>query len=304
MQHTILDELKQRFSYGGIYIQLIYLNVGVFLLIHLLGLLSTLFQTPVFAELNQIVFVLPGSFLAVAMQPWTLITYMFAHVGFMHLLSNMLFLFFGGQLFQHLLGERKLLYTYVVGGLAGAIFQLFANTFVPFFQAQQSALVGASASIMAVLVAVGSYRPNYVVNLFGLLPVKLMYIVLFFVLSDFLNITSGDNVGHLAHLGGALFGFLSVRNVTSSSNWMNKIELWGDRVWTWVKQLFQPKKKFKVYKNTQYHSQARAKSDEDFLAEKKAKQERTDAILDKISKRGYDALTKEEKAFLFSQKDQ
>ena len=90
----------------------------------------------------------------------------------------------------------------------------------------------------------------------------------------------------------------------SSSNWMNKIELWGDRVWTWVKQLFQPKKKFKVYKNTQYHSQARAKSDEDFLAEKKAKQERTDAILDKISKRGYDALTKEEKAYLFSQKDQ
>lgn len=302
MQRNLGDEIKYQFKHGGAYIRLLFVNIGVFLIIHLFDILGQLTKAPIFAVLNEQLFVLPGTFSGVLMRPWTLFTYMFAHFGFMHILGNMLFLYFGGKLFQQLLGERKLFYTYIIGGLTGALFQLLANQFIPYFKVDQSALVGASASVMAVIVAVGSYRPNLEVRLFGILPVKLMYIVLFFVISDFLNLTSNDQVGHMAHLGGALIGFLSIRNITSPSNFMNKIEIWGNELLLKISKLFQPKPKFKVHKNTNYQSQSRPKSDEEFLADKKMEQEKIDTILDKISKRGYDALTKEEKQFLFQQK--
>lgn len=300
MQRNLFDELKYRFNYGGMTMRLLFINIGVFLLIRILDVFGQLSQSNFFSQLTDWIFVLPASFSDVLMRPWTLFTYMFSHYGVMHILGNMLFLYFGGKLFEQLLGERKLLYTYLVGGIVGAFIQLFANAFIPYFQAHQAGLIGASASVMAVIVAIGAYRPNYEVRLFGILPLKLMYIVLFFVISDLLSLASLDSVGHLAHLGGALIGFLSIRNIHSPQNFMNKIEIWGDRLLVKTKQVFQKKPKFKVYKNHKTQN-TRSQSDEDFLAEKKRNQEKTDAILDKISKHGYDALTKAEKEFLFQQ---
>lgn len=304
MQRNLFDELKYRFNHGGMTIRLLFINIGAFLLIRILDVFGQLSQTHFFTVLTDWVFVLPSSFSDVLWRPWTIFTYMFAHYGFMHILGNMIFLYFGGKLFQQLLGERKLLYTYLVGGVVGALFQLLANQFIPYFEAQQAGLIGASASVMAIVVAVGAYRPNLEVRLFGIVPIKLMYIVLFFVISDFLSLASLDNVGHMAHLGGALIGFLSIRNINSPQNFMNKIEIWGDQFFVKISGLFQPKPKFKTYKNNNNFSNShntRAKSDEDFLAEKKRNQEKIDTILDKISKHGYDALTKEEKQFLFQQ---
>jgi membrane associated rhomboid family serine protease len=302
MQRSLTEELKYQFRYGGTTIRLLFVNIAVFLAIRLLDVLGQLSQNTIFHSIGENLFVLPGNFSQFLWQPWTLFTYMFAHQGFMHLLGNMLFLYFGGVLFQQLLGERKLFYTYLMGGIFGAVFQLLGNAFVPFFQFQQSDIIGASASVMAIIVALGVYRPNYVVQLFGIFPIKLMYIVLFFVVSDFLSLASLDNVGHLAHIGGALLGFLSVQKIHSHHNFMNVIEDRTNRFRVWLRKQFQPKPTFKMYRNTQgRQSNFRPSSDEEFLAEKKQKQEKVDAILDKISKNGYEALSKEEKQFLFQQ---
>lgn len=307
MTGNFLDDLKYQFRYGGIHLQLLFINVGLFLLINLLFLLDTLFMTSgIFGRIVDLLFVLPPDFASLLYKPWTLFTYMFAHIGLLHILGNMIFLYFGGQLFRSLLGERRLLYTYLVGGIVGAIIQIAANEFIPFFMLRSSTgMIGASAAVMAVFIAVAFYRPNAKVLFFGIFPISLIVLAIIFMTLDFINLAKDDNVGHLAHLGGALLGYLSVQNVHSSSNFLSKIEIWGDRKWMQIRNLFKRKPRMKVYKNTSRSNHesknTRVKTDEEFLAEKKANQARIDAILDKISKKGYESLTKEEKQFLFKQ---
>lgn len=306
MRRTFLEDIKYQFTYGGVHIQLLFINIGLFLLINMFFMFDTLLMTNgIFARVVDWIFVLPPDFKSLIFRPWTLITYMFAHIGLFHILGNMIFLYFGGQFFRNLLGERRLLYTYLVGGLVGGIVQITANEFIPFFMLRSSAgMIGASAAVMAVFIAVAFYRPNAQVYLFGLFPVRLIVLALIFMAMDFLSLTKDDNVGHLAHLGGALLGYLSIQNVHSPTNFLSKIEMWGDRQWMKIQAVFKRKPKMRAYKtHTKTPDYGRAKSDEDFLAEKKAKQERIDTILDKISKKGYDSLSKEEKQFLFNQKE-
>jgi membrane associated rhomboid family serine protease len=306
MRRTFTEEIKHQFNYGGIHIQLLMINLFFFLVINLCLLIDKLFLTGgVFQHFIELVIVLPPTFEGLLFRPWSLFTYMFSHMDFFHILGNMLFLYFGGELFRNLLGERRLLYTYLVGGIVGGLIQIGANELIPFFMLRSTGgMIGASASVMAVFIAVSFYRPNAQVLLFGMFPVRLIVLALIFIAMDFLNLTSGDNVGHLAHLGGALVGYLSVKNVHSASNFMFKIEVWGDRKWMQISKLFKRQPKMRAYKT---HKKAtnygRPKTDEQFLSEKKERQEKIDAILDKISKKGYDSLSKDEKQFLFSQKE-
>ncbi len=309
MRGTFIEEIKHQFKYGGIHLQLLFINLGIYLIINLLLILDKLFLTSgIFASFIESAFILPADFASLLYRPWTLITYMFAHISFFHILGNMIFLYFGGDIFRNLLGERRLLYTYLVGGLIGGIIQIAANEFIPFFMERASGgMIGASAAVMAVFIAVAFYRPNAQVFLFGMFPVRLIVLALIFMAMDFLNLTSDDNVGHLAHLGGALVGYLSVQNVHSHNNFMSRIEMWGDRKWMQITALFKRTPKMRAYRThtkTKTPNYGRPKSDEEFLAEKKANQERIDAILDKISKKGYDSLSKEEKQFLFNQKEE
>ena len=307
MRRTFIEDIKHQYKYGGVHIRLLFINISAFLVINILLMLDQLFMTSgVFASFVNALIVLPPDFGSLLFKPWTLFTYMFAHIDFFHILGNMIFLYFGGDLFRNLLGERRLLYTYLVGGIAGGLLQITANEFIPFFMERSvGGMIGASASVMAVFIAVAFFRPNAQVYLFGIFAVRLIVLALVFIAMDFLNLTANDNVGHLAHLGGALVGYLSVQNVHSHNNFMSKIEMWGDRKWAQLMRIFRKTPTMRVYKNTQTKTPnyGRAKSDEAFLAEKKAKQERIDAILDKISKKGYDSLSKDEKQFLFNQKE-
>ena len=153
-------------------------------------------------------------------------------------------------------------------------------------------MIGASGSVMAIFTALAFYSPNTKVHLFGVIPVRLFLLALFFLATDLIGIgKEGDNVAHFAHLGGALFGFLAVQNINTKKNIIVQIQ----QLITKLRGLFKRKPKMYYTRSNQH------KSDEQYNLEKKKKQKKTDLILDKISKSGYDSLTKDEKDFLFNQ---
>jgi membrane associated rhomboid family serine protease len=286
-QASFIDEIKNNYRYGGAYIKLIYANVIVFLFIGLLNVLSRLLILPSLGIFLNNVFTLNSNFNDFLFQPWGLFTSIFAHFGLFHLLFNMLMLFFTGKIFESFFGSKKLVIIYFLGGLAGGLFEILAHSLLPSFQGVNSVIVGASGSIMAIFVGLAFYRPNLMVALFGVINVKIIYLALIYILYDFLSIGANDGTAHFAHLGGAIIGILSSRNPFSKSNILNQIENLLS-----TNKLFQNKKSAK---NVKYMK------DEDFNLEKKKNQEKTDQILDKISKSGYDSLSKSEKEFLFKQ---
>lgn len=285
---SILDELKESFKKGDMLTRLIYINVGVFILFSIILLLGFLFQTKI--ELIRW-FMVPAAVGQLATQPWSLFTYMFLHSGFWHLLINMVWLYFGGQIFMQYLSGRKLLSTYMLGGIAGALIYILAYNAFPVFAEQLhiSKALGASASVLAIVIAVATLVPNYTVRLFLLGPVKLKYIGVFSVVMDILSIPNGNAGGHIAHLGGAAFGFLYATQMKEGRNISKWFEDFLDKVFTWLK----PKPKLKVeYKRP-------ARDDHQYNTDKAANQAKIDAILDKISQSGYSSLTTDEKDFLF-----
>lgn len=224
-----------------------------------------------------------------ATHPWTIVTSIFTHFNFWHIFSNMLVFYFVAKLFVYFFGERKLWWIYLLGGIGGNLLELLAG-FIFTGANNGISVIGASGSVMAIFIAVSIYQPKFTVKLFGLFDIKIIYLAAFYFLYDFTRIGFNDGVAHFAHLGGALIGFISARNVTSSHNILN----WLDNQWNKliVKKSFRMKKPIRT---------SRPVTDEDFNRHRKEDQERTDAILDKISKYGYDGLTAEEKEFLFNQ---
>ena len=181
----------------------------------------------------------------------------------------------------------------MLGGISGGLLELLAHNVLPAFQGLHVGVLGASGAVMAILSAIAFYNPNLKIPFFGFFEIRIIFIALLFWLIDLLNLSNGtnDQIAHFAHFGGAIFGFFAIRNITSSNNVLNFTASMWDRI----------KNFFKLNKN---HKKGRAKSfkkDEDYAFEKTKKQEKTDLILDKISKSGYESLTKEEKDFLFNQ---
>jgi hypothetical protein len=202
----------------------------------------------------------------------------------------MLFLYFSGRFFEQYFSRKKLWLTYLFGGICGGILELVANNLFPALQGTNVVILGASGSIMAIFTALAFYQPNLQVQLFGIFPIRIYFLALFFLFKDLINIGTDDQIAHFAHLGGALFGLLSIQKMHSSKNILTRLEGFFIR----IKGLFSVKKQPKK-------TRTRFKSDEEFNVEKRQKQERMDEILDKISQSGYDSLTKAEKDFLFNQ---
>jgi membrane associated rhomboid family serine protease len=290
---SFFEELKYRYTYGGMHMKLIFINALVFLAVGILLVIARLLGINgigIPALLTDI-FALQADFAGLLFKPWGLFTSIFAHFQFFHFLFNMLVLFFVGKLYEDFFGSKRLLSTYLLGGIAGGLFEILAHELFPGLANQAVVVVGASGSIMAIFVGLAFYRPNLEVRLFGIVPVKLILLAGLYLLYDILSLGANDNTAHFAHVGGALLGILAIQNPHSSSNFMYKIEVFFSNLFK-----TRPKKtKLKAEKG------GRFKSDEQFNVEKKARQEKIDAILDKISKSGYESLTKAEKEMLFNQ---
>lgn len=292
-QRTFTEEIKYQWNYGGPHIRLIGINLAVFIFIGTLLVIGRLF----FADSGvrmlkfvQDIFTLHGNFSGFLWRPWGIVTSIFAHFSFFHFLFNMVFLYFASLLFLRYFSEKRLMYTYIMGGLLGGIFQIVAYSIIPNLQGQQTYVVGASGSVMAIFMAVAFYRPNESIRLFGILPVKMIWLALAFILIDLLRLGANDNIAHFAHLGGIAFGIWSIQNLHSSNNIVTRAERFIDN---W-KSNNAAKKNLKVKKGgNQSHYQTKSKSS--------VEQDEIDRILDKISKSGYDSLNKKEKETLFNQ---
>lgn len=290
---SIIDDLKHQYKTGTALIKFIFINVAVFILVHLIGLLIFFFTGVSGSSMVAYWLALPADFGQLILKPWSIITYMFLHEGFLHIAFNMLILYFGGQIFLQFLDAKKLIGTYILGGISGGLlFILTFNIFPVFNEIVSGALaLGASASVMAVLIAIAAYVPNYTVRLVLLGNVKLKYIALFYVIMDIISIPQGNAGGHIAHLGGAFFGFYFIYRLRNGKD----ITVGVNRLLNYIAHLFSSKRKMKVV----YKNPGKTKSDVAYNAQKAANQQKIDAILDKISKSGYDSLSKEEKAILF-----
>ena len=287
---VIIEEIKQSFRQGSSLTKLIYINLAIFVLVNLIPSLSSLFVRPGF-EIDPW-FSLPADLGRLISKPWTLVTYMFLHRGFMHILFNVLWLYFLGRIFQDLLGEKRLVSTYILGGLSGAALYVIAYNLFPSFSdvLPSATAMGASASVMAIIVAIGTKAPNYIIRLMFLGEVKLKYIAIFFVVMDLISMSDGNAGGHFAHLGGALFGFFYIKQLDSGKDWSLGFYRWVSAFSSLFS--FKNKKKVKVvYKNKSGKKAEQHTSSDD--------QKKVDGILDKISRSGYDSLSKEEKDILF-----
>jgi membrane associated rhomboid family serine protease len=298
----MFDEFKSAFQrHNNAHAQLIIINVVVFAVVGILGVIFTISGFKEIAWVVQKQFHIPAEFSEFLNRPWTVITYAFMHGGFLHILFNMLALYWFGRLFVEYLGSDKLVAVYVLGALFGAIFYLLAYNTIPFFmQHVEEAklhtvnginMVGASAAVNAIVVATAVLLPNYTFFMLFLGPVKIKYIAAVAVLLSILG-ADGDNAGgNIAHLGGALIGFIYIKQLQAGINW----GLWITVTIDWFKDLFKSKPKVKVtYRGEEKTSQKPA------TPTSKASQAEIDIILDKISDRGYESLTKEEKEKLFN----
>ena len=296
-EQNLFDSIKNTYRFGGMTIRLIFINTTLFLLIQILSVIIRLMMADnsLLSVFLNSVFTLNTDLQAFIFMPWGLVTSIFAHFSLWHFLLNMLFLYFSGRMFEQLFDAKRLWYTYLLGGIAGGILEIIAHTVFPALQNSQIVIVGASGSIMAIFMTLAFYRPNLNVMLFGIFPIRLIFLALFFLLSDLISLGTNDGVAHFAHLGGAIFGALSIRNIASKNNIMVVLQRWGDAIIKSISSLFKssPKKPKR--------SNPRMKTDEEYNLEKKSKQEKIDQILDKISKSGYESLTRQEKDFLFNQ---
>lgn len=282
---STFDNLKYKFQRFTIAEKLIVLNVLFFVIPFFLQTLFYLFNIPSTTFLSW--FHLLPSFTEVLFRPWTLITYSFLHGNFMHILWNMILLYFVSRMYLNLFSEQQFLKNYLLGVLAGGLVFLIGYNLFPVFNGMFPPLVGASAGVMAILIFVATYTPDQEVRLL-FINVKLQYIGIALVVVDILQIPNGNAGGRLAHLGGAFLGFLYAKQLQKG----NDIGSGLDRIWTFISSPFTEKKAQNM------HTVHRSKT----VSKKKTQngqQQKIDAILDKISTSGYESLTQEEKDFLF-----
>jgi membrane associated rhomboid family serine protease len=297
-----VDELKLFFRKGSALPVLIAINLGVWMLVKVIYVILFLYNHPGAEAADSLVLhflALPASWAQLSTRPWTLVTYMFLHLDFFHILFNMLWLYWFGKIFLEYLKPRDLVTVYLAGGLAGGILYVLAFNIFPVFnqQLELSLALGASASVMAIVAAISFYVPEYSISLIFIGRVKIIYLALVLFFFDFFEIPGSNSGGHIAHIGGALFGFfwIMVHRGSFTNPFRNIFAGLFKPFWNRFNQ-----GKNKYNSGDSNASYTRPKTDEEYNVEKAAKQKRIDAILEKISKGGYESLNKEEKEFLFS----
>ena len=302
---SVVDDIKSAFGkQNNALVKLILINVLVFLFLILLEFFLSFSASGkgIYNLISQNI-VLIAPIKGFIYKPWTLITYFFTHFGFWHLISNMLFLYWFGNLIQEFLGSRKLLNIYILGGIAGGLFYMFVHNLFSVMPVSNNVgehLVGASAAVFAIMFAAITLLPDYEFYLFGIVMIKIRYLAWFFLLISFIDPSSG-----ISHAGGAFFGFLYVSLLQNGTDLGSPIENLRD----WWSNLNKPKPAMKSPTRRPVSQTAtpsvRSGSASNLAPDYFPDQDEIDAILDKIGKSGYESLTKEEKQKLYraSQKD-
>ncbi|GBU06898.1 rhomboid family intramembrane serine protease [Bacteroidales bacterium] len=286
---NITGRIEYFFKQKSVLSNLIFANILVFIILRLGLVLKTLFNIDIdismFLELSSNLELLFA-------RPWSIVSYMFVHLDFLHLLFNMLWLYWFGQIFLSYFNSKQLGGLYLIGGIAGASFFLLAYLFIPYFKAQEhfSSLIGASASVMAIVFASAFYNKSRSIHLLFLGEIKIIYIAIFSLLIDIFAMTSTNAGGHIAHLGGAFCGITYAQLAIKGHDLTKGINKMIDL----IANLF---KKKKVVMKVSHHK--RFESDYEYNSKKNKDKESVDKILDKIKISGYDSLTASEKKQLF-----
>lgn len=278
--NDIIANIKQKFQSGTLVEKLIFINIGIFVLTYFTGALGSLmgFSENLFLKWLS----LPAHINSLLSKPWTLVTYGFMHGDFIHLLINLISIFYIGNLFTDYFTPKKLLNFYLMGTLFGGILFIISYSYFPVLQQQNATLVGASSGIMAILIGLTTHLPNYQLKFRFIGYVKLWMIALLFIGLDLIHLADNNTGGHLAHLGGAAYGFFAIY-------YQKEFNLK-----TFINKLFPEKSHLK----TTHKSTSKKQTKE---AISKNVQQKINTILDKISKSGYESLSKEEKDYLFQQ---
>jgi Uncharacterized membrane protein (homolog of Drosophila rhomboid) len=290
----VLGEFKSAFNrHNHGHVQLIIINVVIFLALAVLYVFSTVSGLKDVFKIIHDQFSIPPLFSDFILRPWTIFTYAFAHslTDIFHILFNMLALYWFGKLFIEYLGSDKLIALYVLGALAAGVTYLLVFNTIPFFKERTAfdGMVGASGAVYAIMVGAATLLPDYTFFLLFLGPVRIKYIAAFYIVLSFLGSVGGNAGGNIAHLGGALMGFVYIKQMQVGVNWGG----WITSILDWIRNLFTSNPKVKVT--------YRKEGDQKKQAPKfsKATQDEIDAILDKISDKGYESLSKDEKEKLF-----
>ena len=265
------DKLKYSLSVMGQLQKLIVINIIFFIIPLLLNTFLWLFELKDISIIDY--FVVEADLMSLIFKPWSLITYGFLHGSFSHLFWNMIMLFYFGNILVNYFGDKRLLNVFFNGILFGGIIYIISYNLFPVFTGVSSKMIGSSAGVMAILFYITSYNPNHTIRFF-FLNIKLLYIAIFLLLMDIIQIPVENSGGHIAHLGGALIGFLMFRSFKG----IDFVDIYTN--------LSTRKNNKKIKRNKTF-------SGSNF------DQKKIDSILDKISESGYESLTKEEKNYLF-----
>jgi membrane associated rhomboid family serine protease len=279
--NNLVYTIQRKFKSATIVEKIIFINIAVFAISYLTKALFSLMQWGEDPFFNW--FALPANFSNFFLRPWSIISYGFLHGDFWHILFNLIILYYFGNLFLDFFSKRDFLIYYFLGIIFGGVVYMFSYNFFPALKTNTAYLVGATAGVTAILVGLATKIPNYAMNFRFIGSIKLWYIAVGVILLDIIQIPVSNTGGHLAHLGGALIGFLLTNQTNNGKNISNLFSsLFKTKKQNPLKTVYKKPKPKKSIKNSNAH------------------QRKIDEILDKISKSGYETLTKEEKDFLFS----
>lgn len=299
---NIFNDISNTLRNGSPLSRIILISIVVFVVVNLIGNISGMAT----GGINYLEYYLsvPAYWFDFLLQPWSIVTYLFLHAGLGHIFWNLLLLYWFGQIYIEYQSNQKFISTFFIGGLAGAVLYLIAYNLVflaggnPSF-AENAHLMGASAGILAVVFATATLIPDYELTLILVGPVRIKYIAAgIFVISTVLDFSSNTG-GKIAHIGGALYGYLFIRGLRSGVDYST---------WFWTlinstQALFSSKPKMRVVKNNYKSNKTSAPNNKSSMSAAE-KERRINQILDKISASGYDSLSSEEKEFLFQMKDE
>ena len=270
-------------------IKIIYLNIIVFIIVNTITTLCYLFELYESIDLQKTLSYNLGASSSINIlikKPWTLVTHMFTHLDIFHISFNLCYLYFGGKIFLNYLSQKTLIYTYIMGGITGYVFYLISLNIFPVFENlnENTIVLGASASTLAILIASATYVPNLSMKIIWFNNIKLKHIAIILIGVDLLSIINGNPLVHIAHIGGASYGLIYI--------YLKKKGVKLDFLSKKISYVFDHQKSYKYKKDSDY----------EYNSQKNIEQQKIDKILDKISSSGYDSLSEDEKQKLFDQK--